>query len=235
MLPLRDDIPAKKFPIVNTWLIVVNALFFAYEFQLGSALDSFIMQHGFVPVRFFQQQQAAFFDPTRFLPVFASMFLHGSILHLVGNMWFLYIFGDNVEDCMGHGRYLVFYLLCGVAAVALQALVSPQSKVPMIGASGAISGVLGGYLLTFPRARILTLLPIFILFYLVEIPAYIFLILWFVLQFLQGTVHVLAVGSLVKGGVAWWAHVGGFGAGALLISFFRSRRRGYYNSRLQFR
>ena len=202
MIPLRDDIPAKKFPIVNTWLIVINVLCFAYEYQLGPALDGFIMQHGFIPLRFFQQQQASIFDPTRFLPAFASMFLHGSILHLVGNMWFLYIFGDNVEDCMGHGRYLVFYLLCGVAAVALQAIVSPQSKVPMIGASGAISGVLGGYLFTFPKARILTLLPIFILFYLVEIPAYIFLILWFVIQFLQGTVHVLAVGSLVEGGVA---------------------------------
>jgi membrane associated rhomboid family serine protease len=235
MLPLRDDIPAKKFPIVNTWLIVVNVLCFAYEYQLGSGLEGFIMQHGFIPVRFFQQQQAAFLDPSRFLPVFASMFLHGSVLHLLGNMWFLYIFGDNVEDCMGHGRYIVFYLLCGLAAVALQAVFSPQSRVPMIGASGAISGVLGGYLLTFPRARILTLLPIFILFYLVEIPAYIFLALWFVLQFLQGTLHVLTVGSLVKGGVAWWAHVGGFGTGALLIVFFRNRNRGFYNSRLQYR
>ena len=235
MIPLRDDIPAKKFPIVNIWLIVINLLVFAYEFQLGPGLESFIVQHGFVPARFFYQQQVAFFDPARFLPVFASMFLHGSLLHVLGNMWFLYIFGDNVEDSMGHGRYLAFYLLCGVAAVALQAVFSPQSQVPMIGASGAISGVLGGYLLTFPKARILTLLPIFILFYLVEIPAYIFLILWFVIQFLQGTVHVLTVGSLVKGGVAWWAHVGGFGAGALLIPFFRNRRRGYYNSRLQAR
>lgn len=233
MFPLRDDIPAKKFPVVNTWLIVVNILCFLYTFQLGAGMEGFIQRYGFIPVRYFQVQQAAILDFTRFTPVFSSMFLHGNWLHLIGNMWMLYIFGDNVEDCMGHWRYLFFYLLCGMAAVALQAGIEPASRMPMIGASGAISGVLGAYLFTFPKAKILTLLPFFILFYLVEIPAFVFLILWFALQFVQGTFHLMRAGSIVEGGVAWWAHVGGFGAGAVLIPFFRSRRRRFYNSRLR--
>jgi len=233
MFPLRDDIPAKKFPVVNTWLIVVNILCFLYTFRLGSGLESFVFHYGFIPARYFQIQQTAFFDASRFVPVFSSMFLHGNWFHLIGNMWMLYIFGDNVEDCMGHGRYFFFYLLCGTAAVALQAVVEPSSRMPMIGASGAISGVLGAYLLTFPKAKILTLLPLFILFYLIEIPAYVFLILWFLMQFAQGTFHLLRAGSIVEGGVAWWAHVGGFSAGALLISLFRSSRRRFYNNRLR--
>ena len=233
MFPLRDDIPAKKFPFVNTWLIIVNVLCFLYSFRLGGELESFIYRYGFIPARFFQLQQAAFFDVSRFAPVFSSMFLHGNWFHLIGNMWMLYIFGDNVEDCMGHGRYFFFYLLCGTAAVALQAGVEASSRMPMIGASGAISGILGAYLLTFPKAKILTLLPLFILFYLVEIPAYVYLILWFAMQFVQGAFHLLQAGSIAEGGVAWWAHVGGFGAGALLIPFFRSKRRRFYNNALK--
>jgi len=234
MFPIRDDIPSKKFPIVNTWLIVVNVLCFAYEYQLGPGLKNFIFQYGFIPLRFLQEQQTAPLDPSRFLPVFSSMFLHGGFLHIIGNMWVLYIFGDNVEDCMGHSRYFTFYILCGMAAVVMQTVADPGSRTPMIGASGAISGVLGAYLLTYPKARILTLLPLIVFFYLVEIPAYVFLILWFLIQFLQGT-HQLMSGSLAKGGVAFWAHVGGFVTGALLIFFFRNRRRGSFGTRLHLR
>jgi membrane associated rhomboid family serine protease len=137
------------------------------------------------------------------------MFLHANLIHLISNMWMLWIFGDNVEDCMGHGRYLLFFLLCGVASVAAQALANPQSALPMIGASGAISGVLGAYFLTYPHARILTLLPIFILIYLIELPAYFFLGFWFIMQFVQGSLYSLNSDQIVGGGVAWWAHVGG--------------------------
>ncbi len=220
MFPLKDDIPAKRFPVINLWLIIVNILCFVYELKLGSSLDRFIWGYGFIPARFLSQQEANLFDVSRFFPVFSSMFLHGNFMHLISNMWMLWIFGDNVEDSMGRGRYLAFYLLCGVAAVIAQAWSMPVSNVPMLGASGAIAGVLGAYLLLYPRARILTLVPLFIFFYLLEVPAYFFLGVWFLIQFLQGYSQ-LAFGSLVQGGVAWWAHIGGFVAGTVLIFFFR--------------
>jgi membrane associated rhomboid family serine protease len=147
----------------------------------GHRADQLIFTFGFIPERFFAEQAEGWLNISGFLPVFSSMFLHANLIHLISNMWMLWIFGDNVEDCMGHGRYLLFFLLCGVASVAAQALANPQSALPMIGASGAISGVLGAYFLTYPHARILTLLPIFILIYLIELPAYFFLGFWFVL------------------------------------------------------
>lgn len=223
MFPLRDNIPSRRFPVVNICLLAGNVFFFMYEFGLGEQISGFLFSWGFVPARFFATHDSAALDFSRFLPVFSSMFLHGGFLHLLSNMWMLWIFGDNVEDSMGHGRYLVFYLACGGVAVAAQAVMYPLSEVPMIGASGAISGVLGAYLLTYPRARILTLVPIIIFFTVIEIPAFVFLLFWFVLQFLQGSYHLLTFGSLSDGGVAWWAHVGGFVAGAVLIFFFRQR------------
>ena len=186
MFPLKDNIPAKNFPTVNIGLIIINVVFFIYQVSYGHRVDQLIMAFGFIPARFLEQQAENFLNPARFLPVFSSMFLHGNLLHLISNMWMLWIFGDNVEDCMGHGRYLLFFLLCGVASVAVQAVFSPGSVVPMIGASGAISGVLGAYFLTFPQARVLTLVPIVIIFYLIELPAYFFLGFWFVMQFIQG-------------------------------------------------
>ncbi|MDH4321140.1 MAG: rhomboid family intramembrane serine protease [Desulfobulbaceae bacterium] len=226
MFPLKDDIPARLFPVVNIALIVANLVAYGYLAAQGAAAGPLFVEHGFVPARFLASADFVL-SPARLLPVFSSMFLHGNILHLVGNMWMLWIFGDNVEDAMGHGRYLLFYLLCGMASVAAQTWVAPGSGVPMVGASGAISGVLGGYFCIYPRARVLTLVPIFIFFYLVEIPAYFFLGLWFLLQFAQGGLQIL-VGAAASG-VAWWAHVGGFGAGVLLIRFFRkgsAARRG---------
>lgn len=220
MFPLKDNIPAERFPAVNLWLIIVNALAFLYELSLGPALDNFIMVHGFVPARFMAEQAANPFDPGRFVPIFSSMFLHGNLLHIVANMWMLWIFGDNVEDRMGHGRYLVFYLLCGVAAVFLQTLSGPFVKTPMIGASGAISGVIAAYFLLYPRARILTFVPIFIFFYFIEVPAFFFIGFWFLMQFLQGAMHHTMVDNVDAGGVAWWAHVGGFVAGLALVRLF---------------
>jgi membrane associated rhomboid family serine protease len=223
MFPLKDNIPAKNFPVVNIGLIVINIVFFVYQVSYGQQVDQLIMAFGFIPARFLAQQAENFIDPTRFLPVFSSMFLHGNLLHLISNMWMLWIFGDNVEDCMGHGRYLLFFLLCGIASVVVQAVSSPGSVVPMIGASGAISGVLGAYFLTYPQARVLTLIPIVIFFYLIELPAYFFLGFWFVMQFVQGSIHSLNSTATGSGGIAWWAHVGGFVAGVLLLRLFRQK------------
>lgn len=223
MFPLKDNIQARTFPIVNIGLIVINIVFFVYQISYGHRADQLIFTFGFIPERFFAEQAEGWLNISGFLPVFSSMFLHANLIHLISNMWMLWIFGDNVEDCMGHGRYLLFFLLCGVASVAAQALANPQSAVPMIGASGAISGVLGAYFLTYPHARILTLLPIFILIYLIELPAYFFLGFWFIMQFVQGSLYSLNSDQIVGGGVAWWAHVGGFAAGVVLLQVFRCK------------
>jgi len=223
MLPLKDNISARTFPYVNIGLIVINSVFFIYQMSYGPAADQLIFTLGFVPARFIAQQGENLLNPAGFLPVFSSMFLHANFVHLLSNMWMLWIFGDNVEDCMGHGRYLVFFLLCGVASVFAQAVSNPQSAIPMIGASGAISGVLGAYFLTYPQARILTLVPIIIFFYIIELPAYFFLGFWFVLQFIQGSLYSLNSQQTAGGGVAWWAHVGGFAAGVLFLQVFRCK------------
>jgi len=219
MFPLKDNIPARRFPTVNVWLIVVNVICFAYELQLGSGLDRFVQNYGFVPSRFAAQLEAGTMLGA-LVPVYTSMFLHGGFLHLFGNMWMLWIFGDNVEDSMGHLRYLVFYLLCGTCSVFAQAMADTGSTLPLVGASGAISGVLGAYFVLFPRARILTLLPIIIIFYLIEVPAYVFLGLWFLLQMLWGYFQHLADAGGSTGGVARWAHVGGFFSGMILVWLF---------------
>ena len=208
---------------MNIGLIVINSIFFIYGMSYGQAFDQLIFTLGFIPARFLAQQSENLLSPTGFLPVFSSMFLHANFIHLISNMWMLWIFGDNVEDCMGHGRYLLFFLLCGVASVFAQAISNPQSAIPMVGASGAISGVLGAYLLTYPHARILTLVPIVILFYIIELPAYFFLGFWFVIQLIQGSLYSLNSDQVVGGGVAWWAHIGGFAAGVILLQVFRCK------------
>lgn len=223
MFPLKDNIPAKTFPYVNIALIVINCLVFIYQMSLGPAHEQLIFTLGFIPARFLAQQGENLLNPTGFLPIFSSMFLHANLVHLISNMWMLWIFGDNVEDCMGHGRYILFFLLCGVASVFAQGISNPQSTIPMIGASGAISGVLGAYFLSYPHARILTLVPIIILFYIIELPAYFFLGFWFFIQFLQGSIYSLNSNEMVGGGVAWWAHVGGFVAGVFLLQVFRCK------------
>ncbi len=223
MIPLKDNIPAKNFPYVNIGLILINSAFFIYEMSYGPELDQLIFTLGFIPARFIAQQGETLLNPAGFLPVFSSMFLHANLVHLISNMWMLWIFGDNVEDCMGHGRYLLFFLLCGIASVFAQTISNPQSAIPMVGASGAISGVLGAYIITYPKARILTLVPIVILFYIIELPAYFFLGFWFLIQLIQGSLYSLNSEQMAGGGVAWWAHVGGFAAGVMLLQVFRCK------------
>jgi membrane associated rhomboid family serine protease len=211
MFPLRDDIPAERTPYVNYCLIAINAGAWLYEVALGAQAQAlFITAWGLVPLRLFSSEWWAL-DPTgQAGALVAHMFLHGSWMHAIGNIWFLWIFGDNVEGRLGHGRYLLFYLLCGLGAAAAQVLVSPASRIPMVGASGAISGVLGAYLLLFPGARVLAVIPIFIFLHLIQVPAWIFVGLWAAVQLLQGA---LSLGGPDTGGVAWWAHIGGFAVG----------------------
>ena len=216
MIPLRDATPAQSVPAATVLLIALNVLAFLYELSLGRALDAFIMQYGAVPLRFtWASQRGDVSTVQRFLPLFTSMFLHGGLLHLGGNMLYLWIFGDNVEDRLGHVRFLVFYLACGLAAALTQIYVHPTSKIPMVGASGAVAGVLGAYLILFPHAQVLALIPIFFFFQLVELPAALFLIFWFLTQFLSGAASITGAPYLT-GGVAWWAHIGGFASGVAL-------------------
>jgi len=202
-------------------IILANAAAFYYELRFDpTALSDFIHNWGLVPARFWAEPQIAW------LTIFSAMFLHGGWLHIVSNMWVLFIFGDNVEDRMGSGGYLVFYLLSGVAAGLMQAFLLPSSSVPMVGASGAIAGVLGAYLVLYPRARILSLVPILFIFTLIEIPAPIFLLFWFALQLFSG---VLSLSGTAGSGIAWWAHVGGFVFGVLSAFLFARRRRVRYS------
>lgn len=228
MIPLRDTIPSRTVPLVNNLLIGANVAVFVVQLLQGAALPAFVARWAFVPARLFQLGGDAGASPLYgALPLVTSMFLHGGLLHLAGNLLYLWIFGDNVEDALGHGRYLVFYLGAGVAASLLQGGLSPASTVPVLGASGAIAGVLGAYFVLFPRARVVTLVPLFVLFPLVEVPATLYLLFWFLLQFWMGS-QALVNGALsgAQGGVAWWAHVGGFVAGLLLLALLNPRRRG---------
>jgi membrane associated rhomboid family serine protease len=209
MLPLRDSLQSRSFPWVTVLLILANILVFMAVSQLGAADGALVEGLTFVPRRFFAWRGETL-ALARWLPLFTAMFLHANLFHLVSNLWFLWVFGDNVEDRLGHGRYFLFYVLCGVASFLVYGLSVPGSRIPALGASGAISGVLGAYLFLFARVRILTLIPIIIIPWLVEVPAFVFLGVWFLLQFFYGTVAPSA------GGVAWWAHIGGFVVGFAL-------------------
>ncbi|HUJ10951.1 MAG TPA: rhomboid family intramembrane serine protease [Verrucomicrobiae bacterium] len=217
MIPLRDDNPTRTFAFVTVAIIALNVIVFWHELTLPTAsqAEAFFANFSLTPAHLTQTP-----SPDAYLTVFTSMFLHGGWLHIIGNMLFLWIFGNNIEDSVGHLRFVVFYLLCGIAAAAAQVATAPDSTVPMIGASGAISGVLGAYLLLFPRARVLVLLPIWIFWRVFYVPAVLMLVFWFGLQLLSG----LAIrGANVSGGVAFWAHVGGFVAGMVLIVPFKKR------------
>jgi len=199
--------------VVTFLLIAANAIVWLYQVSLGDAATDFVYAYAVIPFRFLELFPR---DPVELLtPVFA-MFLHGGWLHILGNMLYLYIFGDNVEDMLGPGRFLLFYIACGILSFATQILLQAHSMVPNVGASGAIAGVLGAYFILFPRARVLTLIPLFIFFPLVEIPAFFFLGIWFLIQFLSGAAS-LGRSSALSGGVAWWAHIGGFVAGIVLL------------------
>ncbi|WP_176231731.1 rhomboid family intramembrane serine protease [Candidatus Hakubella thermalkaliphila] len=231
-LPLRDTTPSRSFPIVNITLIGINILVFIYQLTLAKhALLQLVQAFGVVPQHYLSALRGIstefFLDIGSIhllLPLVSSMFLHGGWLHILGNMLYLWIFGDNVEDSMGHFRYLLFYLLSGTIAGLAHILTNPTSTVPTIGASGAIAGVLGAYFILFPRARVITLVPFGFFLHIIQLPALIFLGFWFVLQFLYGAFALTAVGR-AAGGIAWWAHIGGFVAGMVLIFLFQKKRR----------
>ena len=222
MFPIRDTQPSYSKPVVTVVLIVVNILVFLYEFSLDSFSQTAFMDHyALIPDRF------------HFSNVVTSMFLHGGWMHVLGNMWFLWIFGDNIEDILGHGKFLLFYLMCGIAAALTQVFFNPASRVPLVGASGAIAGVMGAYMIKFPNSRIRTLIFLFIFFTMVDVPAWIMLIYWFGLQFIGGF-ESLASAQVTQGGTAFFAHVGGFLAGILFINLlgpaqpYRRRRDLYW-------
>jgi membrane associated rhomboid family serine protease len=218
MIPFRDNIPSRSFPIITVFIILINIVAFFYELSLGRGLDPFVFQFGVIPARVLSPSSDTTL-PAIALPFFTSMFLHAGWMHLIGNMWYLWIFGDNVEDRLGHVNYLIFYILCGLGAGVVHTLLNPSSTVPSLGASGAIAGVLGAYMVSYPFAKVLTLLPLFIIWPIVEIPAIIVLGFWFIFQFLSGAESLLSADA-GAGGVAFWAHVGGFVIGIILLRLF---------------
>jgi len=222
LLPLADHNPRRTTPVVNIVLIIVNVLMFFWELQLQASrvLEPALMSVAFVPVRFWNAPGALL---PNVVTMFVSMFLHGGWLHLGGNMLYLWIFGDNIEDRLGHGKYLFFYLACGLLATLAHAVMNPGSDVPSIGASGAIAGVLGAYIVLFPKQRVTTLIPIFIFITVREIPAIFLLGFWIVMQLFFGAASM--GGDLQRsGGVAYFAHIGGFVAGMVLITLLGGRR-----------
>ncbi len=215
MIPVKDTIPSSTFPFINYFLITLNCTVFFYEVNLDQEqVFRLIHTWGVIPSTFLSLDG----NP---LTLATSMFLHGGWLHFIGNMLYLYIFGDNVENRLGHSRYLLFYMCCGFLASICQIFSEPSSNIPMIGASGAIAGVMGAYFVLFPHSRIVTVIFIIFIIKIVEVPAFFFLAFWFMLQFLSGAVTVSAEG----GGVAWWAHIGGFMGGILLLLLLKNRKK----------
>jgi len=239
MIPLKDDVPSRSVPVVTVGLIGLNVFAFLYQLSLGldtpgpgaRAAEAFVFEFGVIPCRLTGTCQATLARavgdfPHPWVTILTSMFLHGGLFHIGGNMLYLWIFGNNVEDTLGHGRFLLFYLAAGVAAAVGQTLVNPTSHIPMIGASGAVSGVLGAYLLLFPYATILTLVTFGFFVRFLHVPAMIVLGFWIVVQLLNGyiTFSAQALGRGESGGVAWFAHIAGFLAGMLLLFLLRTRR-----------
>jgi membrane associated rhomboid family serine protease len=217
MIPIRDKNPSGTFPYVTIGIIVLNVSAFLYEISLGPELNIFLIKYGVVPlkVKHFSLASDVTFINT-FFPFISSTFLHEGFIHLIGNMWFLWIFGDNIEDKLGHFKFLIFYVICGITASYVHVIFNSQSNTPCIGASGAIAGVLGAYMVTFPNARITTIVPLFI-FLQIELPAIVVLGFWFVIQFFNGAASIYKSG----GSVAWWAHIGGFISGIIIFYIIR--------------
>ena len=228
MIPLRDDNPTTTKPVLTVMLLAANILVFLYQISLGpKAGELMVYQFGAIPavVTGTKSLPPALVAIPPIFSVFTSMFLHGGLLHIAGNMLYLWIFGNNVEDAMGHIRFFVFYLLSGVAASFSHIYSDAGSVIPSIGASGAISGVLGAYLLLYPHARVLVIIPLGIFSRLIYIPAWIVLGFWFVIQIVSSSL----AGSQQGGGVAWWAHIGGFVAGLALVGLFKKRGVRFFN------
>ena len=228
MIPLKDTNRSRSYPLITVFLIILNGLIFVYKLSLGQGelLNRFMYEFGVVPAFFtsskYWAQNGILFG---LFPLFSSMFIHAGWAHFLGNMLYLWVFGDNMEDRLGHFRYSFFYLICGLAAAVLHIVTNPGSTIPTVGASGAIAGVLGAYLVLFPGARVLTLFPIFFFFQLVELPALLFIGFWFVMQFFSGALSLVTPNGQT-GGTAWWAHIGGFVAGIIMIWRSRHQLRG---------
>jgi membrane associated rhomboid family serine protease len=225
MLPIRDTVPSRSTPVVTWGIILANTVVFIFELMLPEpALQAFFYYFGIVPARYTHPTWAVWMGlpVDDYWPFLTSMFLHGGWMHIIGNMWTLWIFGDNVEDRLGPLRYIIFYLLCGLAAGVVHLLTNPTSTIPTIGASGAIAGVLGAYFILYPTARVIALFPVFFIPFFFQLPAVTYLGLWALSQIFSG---VLALGMPEDaGGVAWWAHVGGFVAGIVLLPVFLKRK-----------
>ncbi|MCG2711285.1 MAG: rhomboid family intramembrane serine protease [Candidatus Omnitrophica bacterium] len=225
MIPLRDKARARRLPLVTGLLIIANIYIFLKEIFLGSELKGIIYKYAVVPVAYLHPGT---WTASQFISngisLVSALFLHGGWLHLLGNMWYLWIFGDNVEDKLGHFKFLLFYILCGLIGNLAHIVTNINSNAPALGASGCIAGVLGAYFLLFPGAKIVTLLPLFIFWTVVEVPAFFFLGIWFLIQFLNGF-FTLPGSKESAGGVAWWAHIGGFAGGLLFAFLFRLRKR----------
>ncbi len=224
MIPIKDNIRSRRFPIVSIILIVINIAVFVYELSLSQGqLNHFMYTYGIIP-RKVAALAAGHIDFTRaVVPLITAMFIHGGWLHVLGNMLYLWIFGDNVEDRLGRSKYLSLYLAAGIIGSLAQVRANPLAAEPVIGASGAIAGVLGMYFLSYPKAKVLTLVPIFFFISFIEIPAFIFLFIWFILQSLNGFVNLGVAGNMV----AWWAHIGGFltgAVGALVLTPLKKQR-----------
>jgi membrane associated rhomboid family serine protease len=233
MIPLRDDTPRYSTPYVTYFIITLNVVVFLFELSVGMqgqrALNGLMYQFGVVP-RHFERALAGsspYSLPGLSVTILTSMFLHASWLHIIGNMWVLWIFGDNIEDYLGHFVYLLFYLVSGFAGAVSHILLNADSGVPSVGASGAIAGVMGAYFLLYPKARVLTIVPLIVFFTFWWLPAWIVLGYWFLVQFLSGAATAIAESSQTTGGVAFWAHVGGFIAGIVLIKVLPERPRRY--------
>jgi membrane associated rhomboid family serine protease len=213
MFPIRDTQPSNSRPIVTILIILANVMVFIHEISLDPySRNYFVAHYALVPAHFHARA------------LLTSMFLHGGWMHIIGNMWFLWIFGDNVEDILGHAKYLIFYVLCGLAAGMTQVFFSIGSRLPMVGASGAIAGVMGAYLIKFPHSRIVTLVFIFIFFTTIEVPAVLMLLYWFFIQLVSG-VETAGYSHLYQGGTAFFAHVGGFIAGMILVGLMGTRQK----------
>jgi len=220
MFPIYDDVPTKQFPLITVALIVLNLIVYLYQISLGERFTEFIYSMGLLPFEITHRIDLLPSGPSPiYLTIFSSMFMHGSIIHLLGNMLFLWIFGNNVEDYLGRKKFVIFYLFCGITAALTQIFINPDSKVPMVGASGAIAGVLGAYLLLYPRAKVTTVIIFGFFIRLIKIPAVVVLGFWIIYQFLYG-ISSLAVRT-GEGGVAWFAHIGGFICGVIIIKLFQ--------------
>jgi membrane associated rhomboid family serine protease len=222
MIPIRDRNPSGTFPYITIGVICLNVAVFLFQLSLGQRIDAFLFQFGVIPIRVIHYADIPDVNiMDAYFPFFSYMFLHGGFIHLIGNMWYLWIFGDNIEDMLGRLKFIIFYLVCGIGAAAIHVYFNSWSGIPCIGASGAVAGVLGAYMVSFPKAKVLVVLPLFIIWQIVELPAIVVLGFWFLIQFFSGTA---AITTVEGGGVAWWAHIGGFIIGVVLIKIFPKAR-----------